>query len=56
MFETENIEKAKERARDEAYYIKRDKRKNDYVEIQEYESGIEDENGSINFDYDTIEF
>lgn len=45
---TNNIQKAKERAGNEKYYIERDRRVNDYVEIRAYED-------EESFDYDIIE-
>ena len=47
LMETEDIEKARNRAKDEIYYIERDKRKNDFVEIWKCENGI---------DYAEVEF
>lgn len=50
-----DIEKAKKRARDEAYTIARDKQ-NYKVEIREYEAGDIDNEECTNFDYNLIEF
>ena len=43
------------RAQDERYYIDRDKRKGDSVEIRVYREDIEDEDCEC-FDYDLVEF
>ena len=50
-----NLEKAKQKARDETYCIRRDKRKGDMVELRDYAEDIEDEDCNC-FDYDTIPF
>ena len=50
-----NLEKAKQKARDEAYCIRRDKRKGDMVELRDYAEDIEDEDCNC-FDYDTVPF
>ena len=48
---TNDMEKAIKRAKDEEYYIKRDKRKGDTVEIRIYE------HDNFNFfDYNTLDF
>lgn len=52
---TTNETEAIERARDEQYYIERDKRKGDRVEIRVYREDIEDEDCEC-FDYDLVEF
>lgn len=52
---TKDIEKAKERARDEMYYITRDKREGDTVEIRDYLEDIENDSCEC-FDYNTISF
>ena len=54
VLKTTNKTEAIARARDEQYYIERDKRK-DYVEIRKYVEDIEDEDCTC-FDYDTIGF
>lgn len=46
---------AVERAQDEQYYIERDNRKGDRVEIRVYREDIEDEDCEC-FDYDLVEF
>lgn len=51
---TTNKDEAISRARDEAYYIERDKRK-DKVEIRVYVDDIESESCDC-FDYNTIDF
>lgn len=50
---TTSKEQAIQRARDEVYYIKRDRRKKERVEIRVYASPTDEEN---RWDYDTIEF
>lgn len=55
LLKTDDLEEAIRRAKDESYYIERDKRKGDIVEIRLYTCDIEDEDCSC-FDYNTIEF
>lgn len=55
LLKTESIETAKERAKEEAYYISRDDRKNDSVEIRDYVEDIESDSCDC-FDYNTINF
>lgn len=55
LLETNDLEEAIRRAKDESYYIERDKRKGDVVEIRQYACDIEDEDCSC-FDYNTVEF
>ena len=54
ILKTTNKSEAIAWAKDEKYYIERDKRK-DYVEIRKYVEDIEDEDCTC-FDYDTIDF
>lgn len=51
LLRTTDIQEAKERARDEAYYIERDGRASDSVEIRAYEGDREE-----CFNYTAIEF
>lgn len=55
LLATVNVNEARKRAQDEAYYIERDGRKGDKVEIRLYTEDIEDEECTC-FDYDTIDF
>lgn len=55
LLKTTSEGEAIERAQDEQYYIERDKRKGNRVEIRAYREDIEDEDCTC-FDYDTIEF
>lgn len=52
---TTSESEAVERAQDEQYYIERDKRKGDHVEIRVYREDIEDEECTC-FDYDLVAF
>lgn len=52
---TDDAKKAKEHAADEQYYIKRDGREDERVEIRSYAEDIEKEDCDC-FDYDLIEF
>lgn len=52
---TDDAKKARERAADEQYYIKRDGREDERVEIRSYAEDIEKEDCDC-FDYDLIEF
>ena len=55
LLKTTDIEEAKKRAKEEVYYIKRDKRKGNRIEIRLYRFDIENEYCEC-FDYDTINF
>lgn len=55
MLVTEDKQKAIERAKDEQYYIERDKIKGGWVEIRVYREDIEDDDCTC-FDYDLVEF
>lgn len=55
LISTEVKEEAIARAKDELYYIERDKRKSEEVEIRVYVQDIETEDCDC-FDYDTVEF
>lgn len=55
LLATTSEPEAVERAQEEHYCIKRDKRKGDRVEIRVYREDIEDEDCTC-FDYDTIKF
>lgn len=52
---TENKQEAIKRAKDERYYIERDKINGGWVEIRVYREDIEDEDCEC-FDYDLVEF
>lgn len=54
LFKTANKAEAIRRAQDEAYYIERDKRPRDVVEVRLYLEDIEDPECDC-FDYDTVD-
>lgn len=55
LLKTTDLEEAIKRAEYEVFFIERDCRKNEEVEIRVYANDIEDEDCTC-FDYDTIEF
>ena len=55
LLKTTSEEEAVQRAQDEQYYIQRDKRKGEKIEIRAYHKDIEDEDCTC-FDYDLIDF
>lgn len=55
LLKTDDKAEAIKRAQDEQYYIERDKKKEEFVEIRMYREDIEDEDCDC-FDYDTLDF